>query len=238
MARIGDLLRAVLPPSGTRQVTIAGITDQPEKSWMQQMARRATLEGEGCLSRHKVRYLLHDRDAKVCASFRETLATGGVKCLRQWAWWITVSLICRSVTPRTNLKWGGFRLALRIVRQCWTVFFRVSAGLHATWLVNSATHLWGSRRFETADDSRNNWWVAMLTFGEGWHNNHHAHPTSAHHGLAWHEIDITWLTIRFVQAIGVVRSVHVAAPAPIAFGGGAPSFQTHDAPITPGNEED
>ena len=66
----------------TRQVTIAGITDQPEESWMQQMARNATLEGEGCLSRHRVRYLLHDRDAKFCASFRETLATGGVKCLR------------------------------------------------------------------------------------------------------------------------------------------------------------
>ena len=60
----------------------AAITDQPEESWMQQMARNATLEGEGCLSRHKVRYLLHDRDAKFCASFRETLATGGVKCLR------------------------------------------------------------------------------------------------------------------------------------------------------------
>ncbi len=61
-------------------------------------------------------------------------------------------------------------------------------GLHATWLVNSATHMWGSRRFATHDDSRNNWWVALITFGEGWHNNHHAHPTSARHGLAWYEL--------------------------------------------------
>src|SRR6266404_6235290 len=59
----------------------------------------------------------------------------------------------------------------------WGVFLRTVVGLHATWLVNSATHMWGSRRFLTRDDSRNSWWVALLTFGEGWHNNHHAHPT-------------------------------------------------------------
>ena len=59
---------------------------------------------------------------------------------------------------------------------CGAIFLRVVVGLHATWLVNSATHMWGARRFATRDDSRNNWWVALLTFGEGWHNNHHAHP--------------------------------------------------------------
>jgi transposase InsO family protein len=66
----------------TRRVTIAGITDQPEEGWMQQMARNATLEGEGWLSVRNIRYLLHDRDTKFCASFRETLAAGGVKSLR------------------------------------------------------------------------------------------------------------------------------------------------------------
>ena len=66
----------------TRRVTIAGITDQAEESWMQQMARNATLEGEGWMSQRKVRYLLHDRDTKFCASFRETLTVGGVTCLR------------------------------------------------------------------------------------------------------------------------------------------------------------
>ena len=78
----------------------------------------------------------------------------------------------------------------------WGIFFRVTFGHHATWLVNSATHMWGSRRFQIRDDSRNNWWVALLTFGEGWHNNHHAHPTSARHGLAWYELDITWLQLK------------------------------------------
>src|SRR3981189_2870949 len=58
----------------------------------------------------------------------------------------------------------------------WGIFLRTVMGLHATWLVNSATHIWGSRRFATRDDSRNNWWVAMIPFGEGWHNNHHAQP--------------------------------------------------------------
>jgi fatty-acid desaturase len=93
----------------------------------------------------------------------------------------------------------------------WGVFFRVTVGLHATWLVNSATHLWGRRRFPTRDGSRNNWWVALVTFGEGWHNNHHAHPTSARHGLAWYELDITWMTIRLLQAVGLAKSVQEAS---------------------------
>ena len=65
--------------------------------------------------------------------------------------------------------------------------------------MNSATHMWGRRRFATKDDSRNIWWVALLTFGEGWHNNHHAHPTSARHGLAWYEFDLTWLELKVLQ---------------------------------------
>jgi stearoyl-CoA desaturase (delta-9 desaturase) len=93
---------------------------------------------------------------------------------------------------------------------CWGIFFRVTAGLHATWAVNSATHMWGGRRFQTRDDSRNNWLVAMLSFGEGWHNNHHAHPVSARHGLAWYELDITWLTIRMLEKLGIASKVKVA----------------------------
>ena len=84
----------------------------------------------------------------------------------------------------------------------WGVCLRVESDNHATWLVNSATHMWGARRFRTRDDSRNNWWVALMTFGEGWHNNHHAHPTSARHGLAWYEIDMSWMGIRLLQLLG------------------------------------
>jgi stearoyl-CoA desaturase (delta-9 desaturase) len=102
------------------------------------------------------------------------------------------------------LAFGGLPMIL------WGVCFRVVFGLHATWLVNSATHMWGSRRFHTRDDSRNNWWVALLTFGEGWHNNHHAHPTSARHGLAWYEFDPTWITLKLLRRFGVARSIQVA----------------------------
>jgi stearoyl-CoA desaturase (delta-9 desaturase) len=92
----------------------------------------------------------------------------------------------------------------------WGIFLRVTLGLHSTWLVNSATHMFGSRRFETRDDSRNSWWVALLTFGEGWHNNHHAHPTSARHGLAWYEVDISWMTLKVMRALGIAKNITVA----------------------------
>jgi fatty-acid desaturase len=87
------------------------------------------------------------------------------------------------------------------------VFLRVTIGLQATWLVNSATHLWGKRRFETTDDSTNSWWVALLTWGEGWHNNHHAYPTAARHGLRWYEIDVNWYGIRTLQFLGLAKSI-------------------------------
>jgi stearoyl-CoA desaturase (delta-9 desaturase) len=92
----------------------------------------------------------------------------------------------------------------------WGIFLRVVVGLHVTWMVNSVTHMWGSRRFATHDDSRNNWWVALLTSGEGWHNNHHAHPTSARHGLAWYEFDLSWIQIRILRFFGVAKAVRVA----------------------------
>jgi fatty-acid desaturase len=95
----------------------------------------------------------------------------------------------------------GWKVAL------WAIFLRVTFGLHCTWLVNSAAHLWGSRRFATQDDSRNNWWVALVSFGEGWHNNHHAHAQSARHGLRWWEIDLNWYGIRALRSVGLARDI-------------------------------
>ena len=92
----------------------------------------------------------------------------------------------------------------------WGTFLRVVIGLHATWLVNSATHLVGKRRFETKDDSRNSFWVALLTGGEGWHNNHHAHPVSARHGLVWYEFDVNYYGIWVLEKLGLARKVQVA----------------------------
>jgi sn-1 stearoyl-lipid 9-desaturase len=98
---------------------------------------------------------------------------------------------------------GGWTLVL------WGIFLRTVFGWHSTWLVNSATHLWGTRRFETADDSTNNALIAVLSFGEGWHNNHHAHPTSARHGLKWYEFDMNWLMIRLFNFLGWAKQVKV-----------------------------
>lgn len=92
----------------------------------------------------------------------------------------------------------------------WGIFARTVVGLHATWLVNSATHSWGSRRFQTRDRSTNSWWVALVTWGEGWHNNHHAHPVSARHGLKWYEIDFNWYGIWLMKKLGLARQVHCA----------------------------
>jgi len=92
----------------------------------------------------------------------------------------------------------------------WGALLRVTLGLHATWLVNSATHLWGSRRFETRDDSRNNWWVALVSGGEGWHNNHHAHPVSAKHGQAWYEVDPNYYGIWLLAKLGLAKKVKLA----------------------------
>src|SRR5262249_8294198 len=121
-----------------------------------------------------------------------------------YVWLNTYHFVPLIVLGLILLAVGGIPLML------WGVAVRVVVGLHATWLVNSATHMWGSRRFATRDDSRNSWWVALLTFGEGWHNNHHAHPTSARHGLAWYELDITWLQISLLEKLGIARSVKVA----------------------------
>ena len=101
---------------------------------------------------------------------------------------------------------GGLPMVL------WGVCLRIVVGLHATWLVNSAAHMWGSRPFATGDDSRNNWWVALMTFGEGWHNNHHAHPTSARHGLKWYEFDVSWIQLRILKFLGIVTSLQTAKP--------------------------
>jgi len=96
---------------------------------------------------------------------------------------------------------GGFPCLL------WGICLRTVVGLHCTWLVNSATHMWGSQRFATGDDSKNSFWVAILTFGEGWHNNHHSNPQSARHGREWYEIDVNWYGIWVMRLLGLAWDV-------------------------------
>jgi fatty-acid desaturase len=89
----------------------------------------------------------------------------------------------------------------------WAVAMRMVFVLHATWFVNSASHIWGYKNYVTRDDSRNNWWVALVTYGEGWHNNHHAHPRMALHGHKWWEVDVTYMVIRAMRAVGLAWDV-------------------------------
>jgi stearoyl-CoA desaturase (delta-9 desaturase) len=131
---------------------------------------------------------------------------------RFYRWLNTYHYVPLALSGVILFAWGGLPMLL------WAGVLRVVIGLHSTWLVNSATHLWGARRFKTTDDSRNNWWVALLTFGEGWHNNHHAHPVSSRHGLAWYELDLTWLQIKTLEKIGLIWNVQ-AVRLPLAEAG-------------------
>ncbi|MEC8553495.1 MAG: fatty acid desaturase [Planctomycetota bacterium] len=143
----------------------------------------------------------------------------GVEYLKKWApdlyrdkfirnldyGFVPVNLALSGILFGIGYWLGGMTLALSWL--VWGVGVRMVAVLHSTWLVNSASHMWGYRNYETKDDSRNNWWVALMTYGEGWHNNHHAHPTMAKHGHKWWEIDVTFMTIRIMEKLGLAWDV-------------------------------
>jgi stearoyl-CoA desaturase (delta-9 desaturase) len=95
-----------------------------------------------------------------------------------------------------GLAVGGWRGA--IAGFVWGGLVRIFLGHHVTWSVNSICHLWGSRPYASGDESRNNPVVGVLALGEGWHNNHHAFPTSARHGLRWWQLDIAYLVIQLL----------------------------------------
>jgi stearoyl-CoA desaturase (delta-9 desaturase) len=87
------------------------------------------------------------------------------------------------------------------------MFLRMVWVLHVTWFVNSATHIWGYRNYETTDDSKNLWWVGLLAYGEGWHNNHHAYQRMAKHGHKWWEFDATYMAILAMEKVGLAWDV-------------------------------
>ncbi len=103
---------------------------------------------------------------------------------------LSLAFVCWAVGGFTGLVWG----------------YSVSTVLlwHATYCINSLAHVWGTRRYETGDDSRNNLLLALLTFGEGWHNNHHHYMASARNGFRWWEIDITYYVLRALALVGLV----------------------------------
>ncbi|QDT38531.1 acyl-CoA desaturase [Stratiformator vulcanicus] len=102
---------------------------------------------------------------------------------------------------------GGIPMVL------WALCLRMVCGYHSTWFVNSATHLWGYRNYESRDESKNLWWVAIAAYGEGWHNNHHAHPSNARAGHKWWEFDPTYWVICGLKATGLAYDVKDKNPA-------------------------
>jgi stearoyl-CoA desaturase (delta-9 desaturase) len=115
-----------------------------------------------------------------------------------------VSWLPQVVLGGILLAWGGWPAVF------WGIFLRTVLALHGTWLVNSATHRWGYKNFVTKDDSKNLWWVALVSFGEGWHNNHHTFQRSSRHGLRWWEFDVTYVTIQLLSLLGLATAVQRA----------------------------
>jgi stearoyl-CoA desaturase (delta-9 desaturase) len=112
----------------------------------------------------------------------------------------------------------------------WGFFISTVAVYHVTYLVNSATHLVGTRRYETKDDSRNSLLIALLTFGEGWHNNHHYYPNSTRQGFFWWEIDITYYILRMMSLFGLVWEIR---PVPKRLLHPKPKMEAQPAPVLP-----
>ena len=127
--------------------------------------------------------------------------------------WLNNNFLLLQVPLAALLFWigtatgaGGWALVL------WGIPLRLVLVYHCTWLVNSVTHYWGEAPHNSGDSSRNNAWVAALTFGEGWHNNHHAFPHSARHGFG-RQIDLTWMHIQLMHALGLATQVRLPAAA-------------------------
>ena len=115
-----------------------------------------------------------------------------LRLLEQFHWVPVVILagLCYAIAGASGLVWG-FVISTVLVYHC-------------TFCVNSVCHVFGTRRYATQDFSRNNWWVALLTFGEGWHNNHHHYMSSANQGFKWWEIDISYYTLKALSLVGLV----------------------------------
>jgi stearoyl-CoA desaturase (delta-9 desaturase) len=124
--------------------------------------------------------------------------------------WVAIGFIIPAVLGGLlNLAIGAPFWTGAFLGFIWGGLVRIMVVHHITWSVNSICHIWGSQPYRSGDESRNNVVVGVLALGEGWHNNHHAFPTSARHGLEWWQFDSSWMMIRGLQALGLVRNVRV-----------------------------
>jgi stearoyl-CoA desaturase (delta-9 desaturase) len=118
---------------------------------------------------------------------------------------LLINIIFGFVVFGTGWLIGGWFTAISMV--VWSGLIRIVLVWNFTWFVNSATHVWGYQNYDSKDQSRNNWWVAILTFGEGWHNNHHAYPQAACNQHRWHEFDMSYWVIYSMSRLGLVTDV-------------------------------
>jgi stearoyl-CoA desaturase (delta-9 desaturase) len=126
--------------------------------------------------------------------------------------WVLLGLaIPAALGGLLTMSWIGVLLGF-----VWGGLVRIFLVHHVTWSINSVCHLWGSQPFRNHDESRNNAVFGVLALGEGWHNNHHAFPASARHGLQWWQLDVSYLTILGMSKLGIVRDVRVPTPDRIA----------------------
>ena len=121
-----------------------------------------------------------------------------------WVWMILGWIVPGIIGGLVSRSWIG-----ALTGFLWGGLVRTFLLHHVTWSINSVCHVWGSRPFRTADESRNNLIFGLLAFGEGWHNNHHAFPTSARHGLRWWQVDITYIVIRGLEMLGLAWKVRL-----------------------------
>lgn len=121
--------------------------------------------------------------------------------LSVWILLYVAGFTAEALAGGTWMECGWFGSSLVV----WGGALRTVVVWHSTWSVNSVAHVWGYRTHDTGDDSRNNPFVALIASGEGWHNNHHADPVSPRHGMQWWEIDVSWLVIRLMMALGLAR---------------------------------
>jgi sn-1 stearoyl-lipid 9-desaturase len=186
-----------------------------------------TLAGQGAVKGwvgyHRMHHLYADR-------------TGDPHDSTQGFWWSHISWLMHTVPVNTELPrftkdiahdpfyrfchnhYISLQVALALVLYglggmpfvVWGVFARLFVGFHSTCFVNSACHTFGYRNYDISDRSTNCWWAALLTFGEGWHNNHHAFQASARFGWHWWEVDLMWLTIRLLEKLHLAKSVKTA----------------------------
>ena len=124
--------------------------------------------------------------------------------------WVAVSL---GLPFAIGYAAGGGSVALGLEALIWGGLFRIFLYQHATFSVNSICHMFGRQEYRSRDEARNNWFVALLVFGEGWHNNHHAFPASARHGLGRFQLDVSWWLIRGLERLGLVWNVRTPSAA-------------------------